>query len=104
MQVMNNLATPSAVGAGISVAFVATVYGLGLANLLLLPIAGRLRERALAATSRREMIVDAIIALQQRRNPRLVAQALRAVVPELPRVDEILMRPPFPAGLARASA
>jgi chemotaxis protein MotA len=89
MQVMHTLATPARVGEGIAVAFVATVYGLGLANLLLLPIAGRLRERATIAARRRDVIADAISALQQGVSPRLVAQALSAAAPGLPRVDAI---------------
>jgi chemotaxis protein MotA len=96
IQVMNNLATPSA--------FVATVYGLGLANLLLLPVAGRLRERALAASQRRQMMADAIVALQQRQNPRLVAQALRTTVPALGRRDPAPARTLQPAGLERLPA
>jgi chemotaxis protein MotA len=48
IHVMRSLATPGALGEGVAVAFVATVYGLGFANLFLLPLAGRLRERALA--------------------------------------------------------
>ena len=104
IQVMNNLATPSAIGAGIGVAFVATVYGLGLANLLLLPVAGRLRERALAASQRRQMMADAIVALQQRQNPRLVAQALRTTVPALGRLDAAAARTLQPAGLERLPA
>ncbi len=89
MQVMHNLATPALVGKGISVAFVATVYGLGLANLLLLPIAGRLRERALTAVRRRGIVADGIAALQQGVSPRLVAQALNAGSPDLPRLDAV---------------
>jgi chemotaxis protein MotA len=87
MQVMRNLSTPALVGDGISVAFVATVYGLGLANLLLLPLAGRLRERAHSAARRREMVADAIAALQQGVSPHLLAQALNAGSPDLPRLD-----------------
>jgi chemotaxis protein MotA len=89
MQVMHNLATPARVGEGIGVAFVATVYGLGLANLLLLPVAGRLRERALIAARRRDVIAEAVAAIQQGVSPRLVAQALSGVAPGLPRVDAI---------------
>ena len=49
IHVMQHLAAPSALGSGIAVAFVATVYGVGFANLVLLPLAGRLRERAATA-------------------------------------------------------
>jgi chemotaxis protein MotA len=89
IQVMERLSQPGALGSGIAVAFVATVYGVGSANLIFLPIAGRLRERAVAADRRRELICEGLFALHQRVNPRLVAQRLRVFDDELPRVDEI---------------
>jgi chemotaxis protein MotA len=78
MRVMENLGTPGALGAGIAVAFVSTVYGVGVANLVLLPLAGRLRERAATAARRREVITHGLEAIHQRLNPRLVARRLRA--------------------------
>ena len=89
MRVMEHLASPDMLGSGIALAFVATVYGVGLANLVLLPIAGRLRERALARARRRELIVEGLEALQQRINPRLVAQKVRAFSSSMPRIDEL---------------
>ncbi len=87
IHVMQSLATPGTLGGGVAVAFVATVYGLGLANLLLLPLAGRLRERALAAARRRELILEALVALRGRMHPRLLAQAMRGLAPLTPVVD-----------------
>jgi len=81
IHVMRSLATPGALGEGVAVAFVATVYGLGLANLFLLPLAGRLRERALAITRRRELILEAVVALRGRMHPRLLAQTMRGMAP-----------------------
>jgi len=81
IHVMRSLATPGALGSGVAVAFVATIYGLGLANLLLLPLAGRLRERALAAGRRRELILEAVVALRSRMHPRLLAQTMRGLTP-----------------------
>ena len=66
-------------GAGIAVAFVATVYGVGSANLIFLPLAGRLRERAHTASRRRDLIAEALFAIHARMNPRLVAQKLKAL-------------------------
>ncbi len=90
IQVMRNLTEPSALGAGVAVAFVATVYGLGLANMLLLPVAGRLRERAVRMGRRRALIVEAMVALQQRTHPRLFAQSLRAMVPDAPTLEAVV--------------
>jgi len=83
IHVMQGLGTPGALGGGVAVAFVATVYGLGLANLLLLPLAGRLRERALAAGRRRELILEAVVALRGRMHPRLLAQTMRGLAPSM---------------------
>ncbi|HEY0876798.1 MAG TPA: flagellar motor protein [Vicinamibacterales bacterium] len=95
IRVMEHLATPAALGSGIAMAFVATVYGVGSANLLLLPMAARLRERSAAASRRRDLITETLIDVQQRINPRLVAQKARVFANTLPRVDEIArqMRP-----------
>jgi chemotaxis protein MotA len=87
MHVMRSLATPGALGEGVAVAFVATVYGLGLANLVLLPLAGRLRERVLAAGRRRELILEAVVALRGRMHPRLLAQTMRGMAPSTPGLD-----------------
>jgi chemotaxis protein MotA len=87
MHVMRSLATPGALGEGVAVAFVATVYGLGLANLLLLPLAGRLRERVLAAGRRRELILEAVVAMRGRMHPRLLAQTMRGLAPAAPALD-----------------
>ena len=68
----------SGIGKGIAVAFIATVYGVGVANLVLLPLAGRLRERAAHAARRRELMTVGICAIHARLHPRLVAQKLRS--------------------------
>ena len=78
IQVMENLAEPSKLGAGIAVAFVATVYGVGSANLVLLPIATKLRIRAAAAARRREMLVHGVLAIQDGMNPRVLEERLLA--------------------------
>ncbi len=89
IRVMQNLGSPSALGAGIAAAFVATAYGVGVANLVLLPVAGRLRERAAHAARRRELITQGVCAIHKRTNPRLVAQGLRAHYADVPRLDEM---------------
>jgi chemotaxis protein MotA len=104
IHVMRSLATPGALGAGVAVAFVATVYGLGLANLLLLPLAGRLRERALAAGRRREMILEAVVALRGRMHPRLLADTMRGLAPNTPAVDAGARTAPALHAVMRASS
>jgi chemotaxis protein MotA len=72
IHVMENLAAPSRLGAGIAVAFVATVYGVGSANLIFLPLATRLRGVARARTVGRDIVIEGAVALQQQMHPRLV--------------------------------
>lgn len=78
IQVMENLGDPSKLGAGIAVAFVATVYGVGLANLLFLPIAGKLKARVQNEVGRREMLVEVMAGLAAGENPRLIEDRMAA--------------------------
>jgi chemotaxis protein MotA len=94
MRVMEHLSAPGVLGGGIALAFVATVYGVGSANLVLLPIAGRLRERAAVQARRRELIIQGLLGMHQRLNPRLVGHKLRAFSSRVPRIDEIAAAPP----------
>ena len=77
IHVMDNLTEPSRLGSGIAVAFVATVYGVGVANMLLLPMATKLRGLAQHAATSREVVIEGAVALQEGLNPRLVDQKLR---------------------------
>ena len=61
IQVMENLSDPSKLGAGIAVAFVATIYGVGLANLVYLPMANKLKTHINRLIVQREMIVEAVL-------------------------------------------
>ena len=72
IEVMGNLADPSKLGPGIATAFVATIYGVALANLLLLPVANKLRARARIEALYREMIIEGLIAIAEGENPRAI--------------------------------
>lgn len=80
IHVMENLSDPGKLGAGIAVAFVATVYGVGSANLILLPIAAKLRNRALRRSRRREVVLEGVLAIQEGLNPRVIDQKLRGLL------------------------
>jgi chemotaxis protein MotA len=97
MRVMEHLSAPGMLGSGIALAFVATVYGVGVANLVLLPIAGRLRERAQMRSRRRALIIEGVEAIQARTNPRIVAHKVRAFSSRVPRLDEIAAHGAFRA-------
>ena len=69
IQVMQRLENIEQVGKGIAVAFVSTLYGVGLANLVLLPCAGRIRLLMRRRQILRELIVDGVIAIVQKNGP-----------------------------------
>ncbi len=58
IHVMENLSDPAKLGGGIAVAFVATIYGVGLANLFFLPIAHKLKEIVASEVQKQEMLAD----------------------------------------------
>ena len=80
MAVMKNLADPSKLGHGIAAAFTATIYGIGSANLALLPIGNKLKTLVNAQTVEREMIVEGLIAIAQGENPRNIEARLSGYV------------------------
>lgn len=70
IQVMGNLADPSALGAGIATAFVATIYGVGLANLLFLPIADRLRALVVEQADAQVVALEGLLAIAEGEHPK----------------------------------
>ena len=83
IQVMQNLSDPAKLGDGIAVAFVATVYGVGSANLLFLPIATKLGVRHRHEMILKEMALEGVIAITTGENPRLIEDKLTAFIYEL---------------------
>jgi chemotaxis protein MotA len=77
MAVMQNLADPSKLGAGIAAAFTATVYGIGLANLLFLPAAAKLKAIVAHQTQVRELVIEGLISIAQGENPRAIESKLQ---------------------------
>jgi chemotaxis protein MotA len=80
MAVMKNLADPSKLGHGIAAAFTATIYGIGSANLALLPMASKLKGLVQSQTEEREMIIEGLIAIAQGENPRNIEARLNGYV------------------------
>ena len=77
IHVMENLSDPSKLGSGIAVAFVATVYGVGSANLFFLPIANKLKSLIGREIVLREMLIEGLIAVANGENPRLIERKLQ---------------------------
>jgi len=80
IQVMKNLANIDEVGRGIAVAFVATVYGVGSANLFFLPAASKLRARVKDEVRRRELMLEGVLSIVEGLNPKLINTKLEAYV------------------------
>jgi chemotaxis protein MotA len=98
IHVMENLTVPGQLGPGIAIAFVATVYGVGAANLLFLPVAARLRDEARRRTQHRLLLLEGVIAIRDGVNPRMLEQKLWSLaghdgVPAPRTTGTILTRP-----------
>jgi chemotaxis protein MotA len=81
IHVMSNLADINAVGHGIAAAFVATIYGVGAANILFLPIAGRIKLQVREEVNLLQLSLMGVLAIQEGMNPKLVRERLQAFIP-----------------------
>jgi len=77
MAVMQNLADPAKLGHGIAAAFVATIYGIGFANLFFLPVASKLKVAIQGMSQAREMVIEGMISIAQGENPRSIEAKLQ---------------------------
>ncbi len=77
IHVMGNLTDTSKLGGGIAVAFVATIYGVALANLILLPLGSKLKKWAATQTLEKEMILEGALCIQSGLAPALTEQRLK---------------------------
>jgi len=80
IHVMENLSDPARLGSGIAVAFVATVYGVGLANLVFLPIANKLKAIIAQQAVMSEILVDGLVAIANGENPRIIETRLQGYI------------------------
>jgi chemotaxis protein MotA len=78
IHVMENLNDPSKLGPGIAVAFVATVYGVGSANLIALPLAAKLKRKVALEKERKVLIAEGVLSIQEGLNPRILEEKLKA--------------------------
>jgi len=77
IHVMGNLADPSQLGSGIAVAFVATIYGVAFANLLVLPVGNKLKSVVQRQTAYREMLLEGVLSIAEGENPRSIEMKLQ---------------------------
>jgi chemotaxis protein MotA len=87
IQVMQHLDNIAEVGKGIAVAFVATIYGVGLANLFCLPVAAKLKARADKERLVREMMLEGVVSMLEGINPRVLETTLAAFLNESDRAE-----------------
>jgi chemotaxis protein MotA len=74
------LEDPSQIGQGMAVALITTFYGASLANLIFLPLSGKLRTRTGSEVLMKEVIIEGILSIQSGDNPRIVEQKLKAFI------------------------
>ena len=103
VHVLQNLSAPSELGPSISAAFIATLMGVGSANVIFLPIANRLKAISAEEVELRMMTLEGILSIQAGDNPRLVSEKLMSYLPPeaRPNADEPLAAP---AGLEAKAA
>lgn len=77
IHVMNNLEDPAMLGTGVATAFVATIYGVGFANLFFLPVANKLKNIVISQIQLQELMLEGIIAIAEGENPRYIENKLR---------------------------
>ncbi|MGD9786935.1 MAG: flagellar motor protein [Sulfuricellaceae bacterium] len=80
IHVMENLSDPSKLGSGIAVAFVATIYGVGSANLILIPMSNKLKSIVGKQVVMRLMLIEGLVAIANGENPRMIESKLRGFV------------------------
>lgn len=81
IHVMQNLSDPSKLGTGIAVAFVATIYGLVLANIICLPCSSKLKKRLKTQMLIKTLIIEGLLDIQSGMNPRLMTMKLQGFLP-----------------------
>jgi len=82
INVLRQFSTPSAVASGVGTAFVSTIYGLALANLVMLPAAHRIRARVAETFETQELIMEGVLCLYDKIHPSLLRQRLRCFLRE----------------------
>ncbi|MBL8913523.1 MAG: flagellar motor protein [Archangium sp.] len=78
IHVMENLDNPAALGPGIAVAFVATVYGVGVANLIALPLSNKIKRKLSLEKERKTLIAEGVLSIQEGLNPRILEEKLKS--------------------------
>ena len=81
VQMLRNMTDPSAIGSGMAVALITTLYGSMVANLVAIPLAGKLEQRSNEEVALKSMVVEGVISIQEGNSPRIVEEKLRSFIP-----------------------
>jgi chemotaxis protein MotA len=87
---LTNMSDPSKIGPGMAVAIITTFYGAVLANLIFLPLAGKLKTRSKQEVMMKELILEGVLAIQSGDNPRIVEQKLISFI--APKIRKDIVR------------
>lgn len=82
IQAMSNISDPDLLGAGIATAFVATIYGVGFANLIFIPVGNKLKNLIHQQSLYRELIIEGLVSIAQGQNPKAIEPKLASYQPE----------------------
>jgi chemotaxis protein MotA len=104
VHVLENLSAPETLGPAISGAFIATLYGVGSANLVFLPIANRLKALTAAEVDLRTLTLEGILSIQAGENPRVLAEKLESYVAPAERGAQEAQGAAAAAGAAQPAA
>lgn len=88
IHVMENLSDPSKLGSGIAVAFVATVYGVGFANLVFIPLGNKIKFKSRGSVVAREMMIEGILSIQSGESPNFLKEKLKVFDPHSKHDDD----------------
>jgi chemotaxis protein MotA len=98
IKMLQNLSDPSQIGSGMALALVTTFYGAVLANLVFLPMAGKLEILSTQEVTKRRLILEGILAIQSGDNPRIVGEKLKTFIPPKLRNGKAKKKELKPAG------
>lgn len=87
VHVLQNLSSPATLGESISGAFLATLYGVGSANLIFLPVSNKLKELSAEEVLYRTMLLEAVLSIQAGDNPRMLGEKLETFIAPSARKD-----------------
>jgi chemotaxis protein MotA len=88
VQMLSNMNDPKQIGPAMAVALLTTLYGAILANMVALPIADKLAVRSREETTRKSLIIEALLGIQSGQNPRVIENMLETYLPKSKRQQE----------------